>query len=48
MDTGFVVDVRDGADELGEDLLDLCGFEGAVREEVVVELIACAGQPCAV
>jgi hypothetical protein len=32
--------VGDGADELGEDLLDLRGLEGALCEEVVVELIA--------
>lgn len=30
-----------GADELGEDLLDLFGGKGALLEEVVVELIAC-------
>lgn len=39
---GLAVDVRDGADELGEDALDLGGLEGAVREEVVVQLIAWA------
>jgi hypothetical protein len=36
------VDVGDGADELGEDLLDFCGLEGTVREEVVVEFVAWA------
>lgn len=41
MDTRLVVDVRDGADELGKYFLDLGRTEGTVGEEVVVELIAC-------
>lgn len=40
MDAGLAVDVGYGADELGEDLLDLCGFESTLLEEVVVQLIA--------
>ena len=35
------MDVRDGADELGEDPLDFGRFEGAVFEEVVVQFVAC-------
>jgi hypothetical protein len=41
VDARLVVNVRDGADELGEDALDLGGLEGALFEEVVVELVAC-------
>lgn len=42
MDTRLVVDVRHGADELGEDLLHFGRLNGALVEEVVVELIAWA------
>ena len=35
------MDIRDGTNELGEDLLNFGGAEGAVGEEVVVEFIAC-------
>lgn len=35
------MDVGDGADKLGEDPLDLGGFEGAMCKEVIVQLIAC-------
>jgi hypothetical protein len=41
------VDVGDGADELGEDALDLGGLEGAVLEEVVVQFVACSHVRCA-
>ncbi|KAL5379126.1 hypothetical protein PMIN02_011039 [Paraphaeosphaeria minitans] len=44
VDARLVVHVRDGADELGEDLLDLGGAERAVGEEVVVEFVACSGK----
>lgn len=40
VDARLVVDVRHGADELGEDALDLGGLEGALLQEVVVELVA--------
>jgi hypothetical protein len=40
VDARLVVDVGHGADELGEDALDLGGLEGALLQEVVVELVA--------
>jgi hypothetical protein len=40
VDARLVVDVRDGADELGEDALDLGGLESALCQQVVVELVA--------
>lgn len=40
MDAGFVVHVGHSADELGKDLLNLGGLDGAFLEEVIVELIA--------
>jgi hypothetical protein len=47
VDAGLVVDVCNGADELGEDALDLGRFEGAVVEEVVVQFVACRRVRCA-
>jgi hypothetical protein len=41
MHAELVVYVGYGADELCEDLLNLSGLEGALVEEVVVELITC-------
>jgi hypothetical protein len=47
VDAGFVVHVGYRADELGEDLLYLGRLDGALLEEVVVELIAyCVCQMC--
>jgi hypothetical protein len=40
VDARLVVDIQDGANELGEDALDLGGLEGALLQEVVVELVA--------
>jgi hypothetical protein len=40
VDARLAVDIGDGADELGEDALDTVGVEGAVAEQVVVELVA--------
>jgi hypothetical protein len=40
VDARLAVDIGDGADELGEDALDAVGVEGAVAEQVVVELVA--------
>lgn len=40
MDAVLLVDVGDGADELGEALLDLVDGELPVSEEVVVEFLA--------
>lgn len=40
MDAVLLVDVCDGADKLGEALLDLVDGQLAVSEEVVVEFIA--------
>jgi hypothetical protein len=47
VDTGLVVDICDGADELCEDALDFGGLEGAVLEEVVVQFVACRLVRCA-
>jgi hypothetical protein len=41
VDARLVVDVRNRANELREDALDFGGLESAVRQEVVVEFIAC-------
>ncbi len=38
----LLVNVGHGADELGEDLLDLVDGKGAMIEEVVVQLVTCA------
>lgn len=40
MDTRVHVHIRDRADELCEDLLDLCNGQRAMLEEVVVQFIA--------
>lgn len=40
VDAGLVVDVRDSANELGEDALDFGRLESAFLQEVVVELVA--------
>jgi hypothetical protein len=47
VDTGLVVDVCDGADELCEDALYFGGFECAVLQEVVVQFVACRLVRCA-
>lgn len=41
VDAVLLVDVGDGANELGEGLLDLVDGELAVAEEVVVEFLTC-------
>ena len=40
VDARLVVDVCHGANELGEDALDLGGLEGALLQEIIVELVA--------
>jgi uncharacterized membrane protein YccF (DUF307 family) len=42
VDARLVVDIGDGADELGEDALNFEGLDGALFQDVVVEFVAWA------
>ena len=43
MDTGLLVDVGYGADQLGKNLLDLIDGERAVFEKIIVEFVTWEG-----